>query len=83
MNTQPLYIALQADDDFKPLPIHLGFKLGANHLIEYLENLQSIGVNHVALNLRFNTNKIEDTLEILAKKVVPHFHKELKEKIRL
>jgi len=71
---QPLYIDLQKADDFKPQPIHLGFKIGANYLIEYFNNLQSIGVNHVALNLRFNSNKIEDTLALLGEKVLPHFH---------
>jgi luciferase-type oxidoreductase len=77
---QPLYIDLQKDDDFKPQPIHLGFKIGAKHLVNYFQHLQDIGVNHVAINLRFNTNTIEDTLEQLAEKVLPHFHIELKEK---
>jgi len=44
---QSLYIDLQDDDDHKPTPIHLGFKIGANHLREYLENLRQMGVNHV------------------------------------
>ncbi|WP_299252741.1 LLM class oxidoreductase [uncultured Aquimarina sp.] len=71
---QPLYIDLQKNDDFKPQPIHLGFKTGAHYLINYFQNLQDIGVNHIALNLRFNTKNIEDTLEQLSKKVLPHFH---------
>ncbi|MBC2846718.1 LLM class oxidoreductase [Winogradskyella flava] len=73
---QPLYVDLQEDDDFRPEPIHLGFKIGAKHLVNYFSNLQEIGVNHVAINLRFNTNKIEDTLNQLAEKVLPHFHME-------
>ncbi|WP_282043386.1 LLM class oxidoreductase [Winogradskyella flava] len=71
---QPLYVDMQEDDDFRPEPIHLGFKIGAKHLVNYFSNLQEIGVNHVAINLRFNTNKIEDTLNQLAEKVLPHFH---------
>lgn len=78
---QPLYIDLHPDDDFKPQPIHLGFKIGANYLIEYFHHLQEIGVNHVAVNLRFNTNDIEQTLINFAKKVLPHFHSQIKEKI--
>ena len=70
---QPLYIDLQKDDDFKPQPIHLGMRLGANYLIDYLLHLQSIGVNHLALNLRFNTWDIDDTLAYLSHKVLPHF----------
>ncbi|WP_400079019.1 LLM class oxidoreductase [Winogradskyella sp. R77965] len=76
---QPLYVDLQEDDNFRPEPIHLGFKIGANHLVNYFKNLQEIGVNHVAINLRFNKNKIEDTLQQLAEKVLPHFHSELKQ----
>ncbi len=80
---QPLYVDLNTDDDFKPQPIHLGFKIGANYLIDYLQNLQSIGVNHVALNLRFNSNPIEETLEQLAKKVLSQIHSPLKEEIKI
>lgn len=72
---QPLYLALQEDDDFKPLPIHLGLRIGVNYLIDYLRHLENIGVNHVALNLRFNSMDMERTLEYLAEKVLPHFQK--------
>ena len=71
---QPLYVDLQDDDDFKAVGIHLGIRTGINYLIEYLFQLQSIGVNHVAINLRFNTNKIERTMEQLAIKLLPQFH---------
>lgn len=74
---QPLYIVLQQDDDFKPLPIHLGLRIGVNYLIDYLRHLEDIGVNHVALNLRFNSMDIDRTLEHLAEKVLPHFQKTL------
>ncbi len=77
---QPLYVDLQENDDFKPQMIHLGFRLGANYLTEYLQHLESIGVNHILLNLRFNSNDIENTLEQLAKKVLPHFDSNKKEK---
>lgn len=71
---QPLYVDLMADDDFEPQPIHLGFRTGANALVEYLQLLQQVGVNHVAINLRFNQANIEDTLEELSYKVLPYFH---------
>ena len=71
---QPLYVDLHNDDNFKPQGIHLGFRIGANYLIEYFDHLQSIGVNHVAINLRFNSGNIEGTLERIAEKVLPHFH---------
>jgi len=78
---QPLYIDLMDQSDFKPQGIHLGIRTGTDFLIEYLQSVKSIGANHVALNLRFNNNKIEDTLELLAKKVLPQFHKRAKESI--
>lgn len=77
---QPLYVILEQDDDFKPQPIQLGFRIGANYLIEYFKTIEEIGVNHVAINLRFNSRNIETTLEELAIKVLPHFHSTTKEK---
>lgn len=70
---QPLYIDLQADDDAKPMALPLGFRLGVNHLIDYFHLLQEIGVNHVAINLRVNASPIDQTLEHLAAKLLPHF----------
>lgn len=71
---QPLYIDLQDNDDFKPQPIHLGYKIGVNYLVDYLNKLKDIGVNHLALNLRFNTMPVTDTLERIANDVLPNFH---------
>jgi luciferase-type oxidoreductase len=70
----PLYLDLHEDDDFRPQPIHLGFRMGVNALIEYLQHAKSIGVNHIALNLRFNQQDMEETLHKLAEEVLPHFH---------
>ena len=72
---QPLYVDIQKDDDFEPQPIHLGLRIGVNYLTDYLHRIEDIGVNHVALNLRFNSMDMERTLEHLAEKVLPHFHK--------
>ncbi len=72
---QPLYIDLQADPDAQAVPIHLGFRVGANPLRAYLKSLEAIGVNHVALNLRFNQADIETTLRRLANDVLPEFSK--------
>lgn len=71
--SQSLYIDLTEDADTLPQPIHLGFRSGVNHLRAYLESLQAIGVNHVALNLRFNRADIETTLKRLADDLLPDF----------
>ena len=71
---QPLYIDLAEDPATLPQPIHLGFRLGLDYLCAYLRTLRQIGVNHVALNLRFNRADIETTLERLADAILPEFH---------
>ena len=71
---QPLYVDLMKDEDFKPEPIHLGFRIGVNYFNEYIQQLQEIGVNHLALNLRFNQADIKETLHRISEKVLHHFH---------
>lgn len=70
---QPLYIDLEDDPDSPAQPIHLGFRLGTHALRKYLRSQQEIGVNHIALNLRFNRANTETTLERLAKEILPAF----------
>ena len=70
---QPLYVDLTQDPKAPPQPIHLGFRLGAHPLRAYLKSLEEIGINHVALNLRFNQADIETTLKRLADDVLPDF----------
>ena len=70
---QPLYIDLLEDPHARPRPIHLGLRLGAHHLQVYLRRLEAIGVNHVALNLRFNHADTESTLRRLGDQVLPDF----------
>jgi len=70
---QPLYIDLLEDPQARPRPIHLGLRLGARHLRVYLRRLEAIGVNHVALNLRFNQADVERTLRQLADALLPDF----------
>lgn len=70
---QSLYIDLVDDADAPAEPIHLGFRSGVNHLRSYLKSLEEIGVNHVALNLRFNQADIEETLKRLADDILPDF----------
>ncbi|MEM7114653.1 MAG: LLM class oxidoreductase [Chloroflexota bacterium] len=70
---QPLYIDLTKDPNAQPQPIHLGMRLGVNVLRAYLKSIESIGINHVGLNLRFNQADIETTLKTLADELLPHF----------
>ena len=70
---QSLYIDLVDAAAAEPRPIHLGFRAGSNYLRSYLAALVEAGINHVALNLRFNQADIEATLERLAGEVLPEF----------
>ena len=70
---QSLYIDLAEDDAEPPTPIHLGFRAGVRALGDYLGALEDIGVNHVALNLRFNKARVEDTLNRLAETLLKRF----------
>ncbi|WP_296029037.1 LLM class oxidoreductase [uncultured Alcanivorax sp.] len=70
---QSLYVDLEDDPNVGPVPIHLGFRSGINALKKYLESLEGIGVNHVALNLRFNRAGTESTIKQLADELLPYF----------
>ncbi|MEM7139498.1 MAG: TIGR03571 family LLM class oxidoreductase [Actinomycetota bacterium] len=69
---QPLYIDL-VDHPMPhgPEPIHLGLRLDISQLQAYLEQAREAGVNHLALNLRFNEADVETTLRRLADEVLP------------
>ncbi|MEM9222241.1 MAG: LLM class oxidoreductase [Pseudomonadota bacterium] len=71
---QSLYVDLVADPDAAASPIHLGFRSGSRFLLAHLAALRDAGVNHVALNLRFNGENTERTLEHLAAAILPAFH---------
>ena len=71
--SQSLYVDLLDDFDAKPRAIHLGFSSGMAFLRDYLTQLQAIGINHVAINLRFNQADIEKTMHRLAEELLPDF----------
>ena len=52
---QSLYVDLLADPNADACSIHLGFRCGINFLKDYLLQLQSIGINHVILNLSLHS----------------------------
>lgn len=70
---QSLYVDLVAEDRAQATPIHLGFRSGVAFLKRYLGSLRDHGINHVALNLRFNHADVEDTMKRLADEVLSEF----------
>jgi len=70
---QSLYVDLVDQPEAPPRPIHLGFRSGTDFLRRYLAALRDLGINHVALNLRFAGDDIEDTMHRLAGALLPDF----------
>ena len=70
---QSLYVDLTKVANEKPTPIHLGFKSGADYLIAHLKLLESYGVNHVILNLKYGSRTAEEAIEEIGAKEIPHF----------
>lgn len=71
--TQSLYIDLDASPSTAPSPIHLGYKLGRHHLIDLLDILQEIGVDHVILNLKYGRRSAAEVIDELGTHVLPRF----------
>ncbi|WP_044895307.1 hypothetical protein [Bacillus alveayuensis] len=71
--SQSLYVDLTEDPNHPPVPIHLGFRIGSNPLIEFIESLKIAGVNHVIINLKYGQRPVEEVIEELGEEVVPHF----------
>jgi len=70
---QSLYVDVLDKPDAVPRPIHLGFSSGTTFLLKYLKEIEALGVNHVALNLRFNNADVETTLQRIADDLMPAF----------
>jgi luciferase-type oxidoreductase len=72
---QSFYLDLAEDADEAPTPIHLGLRLGRDHLLAHLAGLQDVGVNHVYFNLKFARRPVAEVLQELAEDVLPAFHR--------
>ncbi len=70
---QSLYVDLLPQADAEPRPIHLGFASGSRFLLSYLREIEGLGINHVALNLRFSSRDIDTVLKQLSEDVLPGF----------
>lgn len=70
---QSLYIDLDSSPSMPASPIHLGYKLGRDHLIYLLETLQEIGVDHIILNLKYGRRPAAEVIEELGTHIVPRF----------
>jgi luciferase-type oxidoreductase len=70
---QSLYIDLAESPNTPPRPIHLGYRLGRDALLELLGTLTDIGVHHVIFNLKYGRRPAGEVVDQLVREVVPAF----------
>ncbi|MDP3890821.1 LLM class oxidoreductase [Nocardioides sp.] len=70
---QSLYIDLVAEPSAERTPVHLGYRLGRDALLRLLDELRSMGVSHVLLNLKYGRRPAAEVVEELGEHVVPSF----------
>jgi luciferase-type oxidoreductase len=70
---QSLYIDLTEAPNTPPRPIHLGYRLGRDALLDVLGMLRDIGVNHVIFNLKYGRRPADEVVDQLAREVLPAF----------
>ncbi len=70
---QSLYIDLVDNQNASPSPIHLGIRTGSKFLLSYLKSLESFGVNHVILNLKYSSRKSSGVIDELGNDVLTYF----------
>ena len=68
---QSLYIDLLERPDAPPRPIHLGWSLGREPLLELLEKTRTMGIGHVVLNLKYGSRPAAEVVEELGAEVLP------------
>ena len=71
--SQSFYIDLVENPLAEPIPIHLGYRLGRNWLLEILYELQHVGVNHIVFNLKYGSRPAAEVIEELGEFILPHF----------
>ncbi|MEA5447360.1 LLM class oxidoreductase [Leptolyngbya sp. CCNP1308] len=74
---QSLYVDLVDDPTAAPTPIHLGYRLGRDRLLDLFRHLRDIGVNHVGLNLKYGQRPAAEVLEEIGQEILPHLPAEV------
>ena len=70
---QSLYIDICHDPGTRPSPIHLGFRSGTEYLVAHLKSLESHGVSHVILNLKYGKRPADEIISEIGEMVLTHF----------
>jgi luciferase-type oxidoreductase len=75
--SQSFYIDLVENPLTELTPIHLGYRLGRNRLLEILYELQHVGVNHIVFNLKYGSRPASEMIEELGEFILPHFNNDI------
>lgn len=67
---QSIAIDLSEDPDDEPQQIHLGYRLGINHLKKYLQQLEDIGVDHVIIGTKFSRRPVDEVIQEIGKEII-------------
>lgn len=70
---QSLYVDLSDRAAEPPVSMHLGFRCGRAFLLGFLEELERVGIAHVALNLKYGRRPAGEVREELGEHVLPRF----------
>lgn len=67
---QSIAIELTEDPDFEPRQIHLGYRIGVNHLKNYLQQLEEIGVDHVIIGSKFSKRPVDEVIQEIGEEII-------------
>lgn len=70
-----LHLKLEENPDAPVNPIRFGVSAGRNRLISLLEDYQTAGLSHMALQLRHSNRPVEEVISEIATYIVPVFNK--------
>lgn len=70
---QSLYVDLLENTKAAPKEIHLGFRSGTDYALQHFKMLESLGVNHLIINLKYGSRPAEVVIEELGESILPYF----------
>ncbi|KGX91970.1 coenzyme F420-dependent N5,N10-methylene tetrahydromethanopterin reductase [Pontibacillus halophilus JSM 076056 = DSM 19796] len=70
---QPLSLDLSNDQEQAAKQVKLKLTTGVKGLLNHLQELESIGVNHVMISLSGSTRPVEEVMKEMGEYILPHF----------
>ena len=67
---QSLSLDLHEDPDHEPEHLHLGLRMGINHLRKHLQALEDLGVDHVMIGLKFSSRPVDEVIREIGEEIL-------------